>query len=176
MQALVQKFSAQRYEAQMVMLHVRSTVWRGGFLETDPAGIRDPMGLGSNIAKQCWMITFTQTAQKWGKSPGVLRPLAKQLRPSQRRGILQPTSHCHSRMTACGPRTAVWSSHEQRLNVCSVCMGLVWLCAGAVLHPSEGGGWAGLAARGWKTDPWKRSKWAPPWLGIQIAHTNPETT
>lgn len=124
MQALVQKFSAQRYEAQMAMLHVRSTVWRGGFLETDPAGIRDPMGLGSNIAKQCWMITFTQTAQKWGKSPGVLRPLAKQLRPSQRRGILQPTSHCHSRMTACGPRTAVWSSHEQRLNVCSVCMGL----------------------------------------------------
>lgn len=64
MQALVQRFSVQKYEAQVVMFHVYSTVSRGGFLETVPAGIRDPIGLGSNIAKQCWMITFTQTAQK----------------------------------------------------------------------------------------------------------------
>lgn len=89
MQALVQRFSVQKYEAQVVMFHVYSTVSRGGFLETVPAGIRDPIGLGSNIAKQCWMITFTQTAQKWGKSPGVQRPLAKQLQQSQRRGILR---------------------------------------------------------------------------------------
>lgn len=68
------------------MFHVHSTVWRQGLEETAPADFRDPEGLGSNTARQCWMITWTQ---KWGRSVGILWSPAKQLWLWQRGKILE---------------------------------------------------------------------------------------